>query len=116
MSTRCNIKIIDKDCEVILYHHHDGYPAGVGADLFDKFNAKLKDKNCYLSAEDIANSLIKDPKDDEYEWTSDIHGDIEYLYEIDLVKRELRCFPVDWTGENWDVMKKGEPIDLEEDL
>ena len=113
MSTRCNIKIIDKDCEVILYHHHDGYPAGVGEDLFNKFNDKLKDKNCRLWAEDVANSLIKDPDDDEYEWTSDILGDIEYLYEIDLIKRELRCFPVDWTGENWDVLKKGDLIDLE---
>lgn len=35
MSIRCNIKIIDSDCKVILYNHHDGYLEGVGKDLFE---------------------------------------------------------------------------------
>lgn len=43
-----------------------------------------------------------------YEPTTDIHGDIEYLYVIDLDKKEVACFK-DWT-ENGEG--KGTPIDL----
>lgn len=113
MSTRCNIKVFDNNHEVMLYHHCDGYPEYVGKNLFEKFGEKLKNKDCYLYVDDIVNGLIKDKEDDGYEWTTGLHGDIEYLYEIDLINRELRCFPIDWTGEDYDVMKKGSPIDLE---
>lgn len=33
MSTRCNIIIKDRgDRRIYLYHHHDGYPEGVGSE------------------------------------------------------------------------------------
>lgn len=87
MSTRCNIvlktgKRFFKD--IILYHHHDGYPEGVGADLVER----LKDHFTGLRVEDIANKLVKD-LDDEYEITTCIHGDIEYLYIINEKTKNL---------------------------
>lgn len=30
MSTRCQIKIRYCNQDILLYHHHDGYPEGVG--------------------------------------------------------------------------------------
>lgn len=44
-----------------------------------------------------------------YEPTSGIHGDIEYLYVIDLNKKEVKCFE-SWTDEG---EGEGEPVNLE---
>lgn len=97
MSTRCNIVLktgrrFFKD--IYLYHHHDGYPEGVGADLVER----LKDHFTGLRVEDIANKLVKD-LDDEYEITTCLHGDIEYLYVIDEEDKSLYYKPVDF---GWD--------------
>lgn len=88
MSTRCNI-IIKSETDypdIILYHHHDGYPQGVGYDLYCRLNSITGT----WYATDIANNLVKEA-DDEYEITCDIHGDIEYLYTIDCKNEILRC-------------------------
>lgn len=85
MSTRCNIIIKDKYNEFWLYHHHDGYPEGVGADLTKRMNSAFE-KDLDLS--DVVNMLIKDI-DDEYEITTGEHGDIEYLYKIDVDRKTL---------------------------
>ena len=88
MSTRCNIIIQEiNEKPIILYHHHDGYPQGVGFDLHCRLEQFLDNWH----ADDIANSLVKD-LEDEYEITTDIHGDIEYLYVIECEQKELRCF------------------------
>ena len=97
MSTRCNIVLktgrrFFKD--IYLYHHHDGYPEGVGADLVNR----LKDHFTGATVEDIANKLVKD-LDDEYEITTCLHGDIEYLYVIDEEDKSLYYKPVDF---GWD--------------
>ena len=78
MSTRCNIKILERfdSIPIWIYHHHDGYMEGVGADL----NNRLANRRNWYAA-DIANQLVKDTKD-EYEITTSQHGDIEYLYVI----------------------------------
>lgn len=106
MSTRCNIKLIEKDQIIWLYHHHDGYPRYLGAFLLTKYNDTFKDKNKYIDAFDLANELIKDKDDDEFELTNGIHGDIEYLYEIDIDKREIRCFEIGYEkqGNDWQQM------------
>lgn len=87
MSTRCNIIIKGMGSQdIILYHHHDGYPQGVGYDLktrLDKIQGRW-----YKS--DIANFLVKDA-DDEYEITTCIHTDIDYLYTIDCDNSRLQC-------------------------
>ena len=109
MSTRCNIILKDKGHQIFLYHHHDGYPEGVGTDM-QRFVADIN-KHYYYSIEDVANRLLKgyDSKfygktDMGYELTTNIHGDIEYLYvlyavrtEQDpyLVRLELECYSVE---------------------
>jgi len=99
MSTRCNIILKDDKHQVILYHHCDGYPEGVGAYLYKGFHETLTGcKHIYL--DDCVNSLLKDEKDSSYEWTECIHGDIEYLYEIDTHNKTLKCWKYDgWNGE-----------------
>ena len=110
MSTRCDIKVIYEDGVVFLYHHHDGYPEYVGKFLYNKFNEKIKSCRFY-SPSSVVNELIKNTEDDEYEWTTELHGDIEYLYEIDLNKKEIRCFEVKWgSGERY--VDYENPIDL----
>lgn len=111
MSTRCNIVISDQYSKIILYRHSDGYPDCVGVDLKD-FVKGYTDGSMRDDAMQSAGWLIirghveyadgnptlkPNPKDrfggwkvGAYEPTSNIHGDIEYLYEIDLVKMELR--------------------------
>ncbi len=90
MSTRCQIEIIGSERSVLLYHHWDGYPEGVGFDLMQR--AK-KFKN--YTASTIANELVKNNKEDDgYEISFCIHTDIEYWYEIDCRKHTIRCWKV----------------------
>ena len=42
MSTRAHIRIKDGDEQIMLYHHHDGYPDGVGRDLKEFLADKCK--------------------------------------------------------------------------
>lgn len=90
MSTRCNIVVSEKrrneTVKCFLYHHHDGMLEGVGADLRNF----LKDKT-YWYLTDIVNDLIKNKDDDEYEYTTGIHGDIDYCYYIDCDAKTLKC-------------------------
>lgn len=95
MSTRCNIVIKHKGYnDIILYHHHDGYPQGVGYDLHSRLK---KIEGCWYET-DIANGLVKDAED-EYEITSCIHGDIDYLYTIDCNTKTLKCNQIDYNLE-----------------
>lgn len=83
MSTRCNIvvevlgkeKEIHLEKEIFIYHHCDGYPEGVGAEL-DTYLSSLES----FDPEDIHSGILD--LSDEYEDTSGIHGDIEYIYKI----------------------------------
>ena len=108
MSTRCNIIVKSKSEEVILYHHHDGYPEGVGVELLMKVYPKLHDNHYYNDVEDIVNMLIKDKDDDEFEYTTALHGDIEYIYEIDVDQKTIKCFEYNYSTEN-----KGDEISLD---
>lgn len=105
MSTRCNIVITDeKTPDLFIYHHCDGYPEGVGVDLMKSVYKRIapafwetddKERNdfYYLSKKmDVANALLKNKEDDGYELTSDYHGDIEYIYNIDVRKKRITCF------------------------
>ena len=110
MSTRCNIIIKDGPSRIILYHHPDGYPMGVGTELrgyLERIHAWHKGLH---SAEHIANYLVKGRipaplastphDDDEYELTSGLHGDVEYVYVINLRAATLRCYEVTWNEED----------------
>lgn len=98
MSTRCNIIINGyRGRRIYLYHHHDGYPEGVGVQL-----RKVQQEHPNLfrySLTYIANYLLKDGlglNDKEYEITTGLHSDIEYCYVINIKARSLRCYMVPW--------------------
>lgn len=97
MSTRCNIIIKDKRGKIYLYHHHDGYPEGVGSDLFERL--KVLFLNTYLYKTSLANFLVKDTND-EYNITDSIHGDIDFLYTIDCESKSMFWQKVDKTWVN----------------
>ena len=88
MSIRCQIKITYLRQDVLLYHHHDGYPEGVGRDLIKRRNQlNIWDGNI------IVNNLVKDIKD-AYEISYQVHTDIDYWYEIDCNRKTIRCWKV----------------------
>lgn len=105
MSTRTNIVIKWGREKIVLYHHHDGYPEGVGADL------KLMVKKNYLDNKYqsmypfyVANRLVKNKygmNDENYEITTGLHGDIEYVYEIDCKIKTVTCYGRS-EGDAWD--------------
>ena len=98
MSTRAHIRITDGRDVIMLYHHHDGYPEGVGSYLLNF----LKDRK-YWNGEEIANDLIKDKHDEEYEVTTCLHGDEEYVYVIDCDNKTLKCYSSIWDGRIEDI-------------
>lgn len=89
MSTRCNIIIRDDNCrQFILYRHCDGYKE----ETFEHLKKFIKTSN-YYSAAHLVNNLIRLNLGDgyfPYEITDSIHGDIEYLYIIDLKSKYIR--------------------------
>lgn len=113
MSTRANVQIIKNcaggDAESIfwLYHHHDGYPRGLGASLLQTLNEKgILGEGRNFTASGIATILLQTPEPiysdgntkNEFELTTGMHGDIEYLYTITIHAdgfTSLRCNPVE---------------------
>jgi hypothetical protein len=101
MGTRANIVIKDKHAKLIFYRHSDGYPEWTGKDLLEFVKGytegSLRD-NAIQSAGWLILRGHEEFKQYSYDWkvgayepTDSIHGDIEYLYTIDLVKRVLTC-------------------------
>jgi hypothetical protein len=105
MSTRANIIIKDSYGErLIFYRHSDGYPEGTLPTL-EKFLSWVKEGRIRDNAEQAAGWLIilghteynGKPEPDfisgwkvgAYEPATCIHGDIEYLYIIDLSKKTI---------------------------
>lgn len=109
MSTRCNIIVQDADSKYTLYHHCDGYPEYVGVCLYKALYERIQ-KHKYEAFE-IVNMLVKaqlEGIDTSYELTFGLHGDIEYLYVVDLNFKTIRCYSV----ENWEGLDVHEEIDL----
>lgn len=98
MSTRCNIVIKETEGKFFqLYHHCDGYPDGVGLELEDYI--KQMSPTCLTHGEEFVEFLCNE--DDEYEYEGPgvfLHGDIEYLYIIDLSEGTLICYSTWLTG------------------
>ena len=119
MSTRANvvIKKTEKNGDVSyaqLYHHHVGYCSGVGKDL-SEYMAEIdvmpdeEKKNVLKDPVSLAKWLSHDDRYDEYEYEGtsvNLHGDIEYLYVIDLTNKTITCYSTwDWDGEIDDLAK-----------
>ena len=104
MSTRCNIIVKEPyGHKYILYHHHDGYPEGVGVQLRKALKMK---EGCTFSnrwgGHYLANDLIKDQRglnDKTYEITSCLHSDIEFVYVVNFRTGTLRCYEIPWDDE-----------------
>jgi hypothetical protein len=102
MSTRCEVTVIGRYGKVKLYHHHDGYPEGVGFDLIERMSKYVSE----IDFDRFVNDLVKDPND-EYEITQYNHADREYEYFVDLKKKQIQCYSVQ---VNWDTDKYIEKI------
>lgn len=121
MSTRCNVVVQDRYGELWFYRHSDGYPSTTGESLkkFLRWliDGKIRDNVgqasgwlILMGAEEYSTTLqnvngewktvpkptIMEPNKSEwkcgaYEPSDGEHGDIEFLYVIDLQKKEIRC-------------------------
>lgn len=91
MSTRCHIVIKKQDSyTVYVYHHCDGYPSGVGSDLAQM----LKDyKSNDWTPISLANYI--ENTDSSYRIDDSIHGDEDYIYEINCDLMTLKCYYAD---------------------
>ncbi len=85
MSTRCNVLIGDRQ----FYHHNDGYPGGVGADLaywlanrrsHGATEEGLANELGYGIPGRLANTIYGRDESYEEEPADGLHWDIEYLY------------------------------------
>ena len=112
MSTRACIKIKKRcnkaDHEIILYHHSDGYPSGVGSDLKKYITETVSNWRCGWCPELIATELvrgcIKDSENNSdmgYEVAICEHNDCEYGYVIDCDKQTLTCYDLDYGIKPW---------------
>ena len=70
--TRANIILKKEENKVYLYRHCDGYPSELGQDLEEAIDSTL---------EDTILNILNIPG---IEITDSIHGDIEYLYTVNL--------------------------------
>lgn len=127
MSTRCNVVVTDGYGQALwFYRHSDGYPSGAGESL-KIFMQWLWERRIRDAASQASGWLVvlghtlyevpdvpalpeakpgregPDWKVGAFEPTSDCHGDVEYVYVIDLARQELRCHRPGMrkvTGEN----------------
>ena len=102
MSTRANVILKDEQDKLIFYRHSDGYPEGTLPTL-NEFLDLLKKGTIRNNVSQSAGWLIviganeyktqyppQDWKVGAYEPTTNIHGDIEYLYTIDLISKSIK--------------------------
>ena len=119
MSTRANIILKDKYQKLWFYRHADGYPEGAMPTL-EKFIKLLKEDRIrdnvsqasgwlvMLGAEEYNQSVENLQNSDNYnswkvgaiEPTTEIHGDTEFLYTIDL---ETKTIKTEEIQRNWDT-------------
>ena len=107
MSTRANIIIKDAYNTLYFYRHSDGYPS-VAANSLRQFLRWVIDGKIRSNASQAAGWLILLGADEygsfinegsprwwkcgAYEPTTDIHGDVEFIYIIDLDRRAMSVY------------------------
>lgn len=103
VSTRSEILILGSSQitpDYRLYHHHDGYPSGVGKFLMDEVYPLLMSTN-KLESDAIADFLVNHKDDDEFEVSEGIHPDIEFQYLINILKKTITCYKCHY--QHWEV-------------
>ena len=107
MATRCNIRVIeDEHREMWFYRHCDGYPSSVLPSL-EPLMIRLRNGQLranlsqfagwlvvgghyeYRDDDDESGMVFTDWKCGAYEPTTGQHGDIDYLYTLDLRTKTL---------------------------
>lgn len=107
MGTRANIRIRDKYNSLMFYRHYDGYPGGTLPTLF-KFmrwvvSGKLRRDAIRASGwliilghqEGVTKIEADGPTSwsvGEYEPTPDLHGDIEWFYDLNLDEAKIVAY------------------------
>lgn len=124
MSTRANIIVKSGDEKLIFYRHSDGYPNGA-LPTINKFIDLIKSKHIrndvqqgsgwliFLGAVEYRNYnpdifsvetpdkvMPKDWKIGSIEPTTGIHGDIQYLYVIDVDDVTVSIYRKEWNGKD----------------
>lgn len=98
MSTRSQIEVISNGKSVMLYHHCDGYPEGVGyclLKLMEEYkNSKYKDED------GIVRRMIRNGMFEVTFWN---HNDIEYFYQMDFDKEQVNCMMVNNWGDKMEI-------------
>lgn len=85
MSTRMNLVIEYGKTKVYIYRHMDGYPAEAGVDIAEKLKAAGNNGGKFLAAllsETYEQQSYQTAPSKVYELTTDLHGDIEWLYRV----------------------------------
>lgn len=101
MATRANIKIIG-DSEIFLYKHFDGNPNYLGEDL------KRIMSNILIFSPSNYNGLAKVIMQHcrgNIEYCDKEHGDISYLYVIDLNIKDMYVYKVNYKYDNDNPLK-----------
>ena len=106
MSTRANITIKDQNDQLFFYRHSDGYPECCGEDLKEFVQGYVKGimrHNVMQSAGHLIVRGHNEYKNDgllsghnswqvgAYEPTTEMHGDVDYVYEINLSTKTITC-------------------------
>lgn len=111
MSTRCALIVTERNVwrderpveEVFrLYRHCDGYPEGMGEELKEICRSYFEAKS-RLSWSQWLVSQLACLCSFEIEPTSAVHGDLNYLYRVDVdaCQMTVSCWRIGW-DENYD--------------
>lgn len=90
MSTRANVIVREGLSSKVFYCHCDGYPSRLGMDLRESLTKACRER-ALLSLSVVSDYVY-------LEETDDVHGDIDYLYDIDIVspnEMHMRIYNID---------------------
>jgi len=104
MSTRSSIiitSVIERKA-AYLYHHCDGYPGGVGVDLAEKYKDIIESTEGKVTFNALLDRVTMDSDFENEGSDGGIHGDIEYLYIMDIEAQAVHCFKANnWYGNRF---------------
>lgn len=100
MGTRSNLVIEVGSSRVYIYRHWDGYLAGAGRDIYSKLLMAGSNPEQFLRAilAEMDEATSYRPAQGVYHLTSEVHGDIEYLYVVRFSDRASREPEVGWAN------------------
>lgn len=116
MSTRSTIYLTRGRQKLLkMYHHWDGYETGVWKTLFDTFEPESykPEPVCEKELIPLLFKLETLQRGREIEPLTTNHGDIEFLYFVDLNTRKITYFK-DWYWE--EELEQGKEIELTGEL